>query len=128
MEDKRALADEQTLTALDFAAIVGRVERATQTERGRAYASELLPRTDLAVVREEQERTAALRRALVERDFYVAAAIDPERLADAAAAGRRLTGGELRAVADALAAAASAARVLRETAERSLQPLLALHG
>ena len=128
LEDKRALADEQTLAALDFAAIVARVERATQTERGRGYASELLPQNDIAAIREEQARTAALRRALVERDFYVGAAIDPEELADAAAAGRRLTGSELRAVADALAAAASAARVLREIDERSLQPLLALHG
>ena len=78
LEDKRALADEQTLAALDFAAIVARVERATQTERGRGYASELLPQNDIAAIREEQARTAALRRALVERDFYVGAAIDPE--------------------------------------------------
>ena len=128
MEAKRALADEQTLAALDFPAIVDRVERATQTERGREYARELLPQNEIAVVRDEQARTAAIRRALVERDFYVASAIDPERLVDAAAAGRSLAGSELRAVTNALAAAASAARLLRETAELSLPPLLALHG
>ena len=128
MEAKRALADEQSLAALDFSAIVERVERAAQTERGRAYARELLPEQDIAVVRAQQARTAAIRRAMVERDFYVGAAIDPERLVDAAAAGRSLAGSELRAVADALAAAASAARVLRESGDPALQPLLALHG
>ncbi len=128
MEAKRALADEQSLAALDFSAIVERVERAAQTERGRSYARALLPERDIAVVREQQARTAAIRRAMVERDFYVAAAIDPEGLVDAAAVGRTLAGTELRAVADALAAAASAARVLRESGDPALQPLLALHG
>lgn len=128
MEARRALADEATLAALDFSAIVERVERASQTERGREYARALLPQTDILVIRVEQARTAALRRALVERDFYVAAAIDPEPLADAAAAGRTLAGSELRGVADALTAAAGAARILRETGEASLQPILALHG
>ena len=128
MGDKNALVDEETLAALEFSAIVERVERATHTERGRAYARALLPQNDIAAVREEQARTAALRRAIGERDFYVAAAIEPGPLVDAAAAGRSLSGGELRAIADALAAAAGAVRILREAGETALQPLLALYS
>ncbi len=128
MEDRGTLADEPTLAALDFSAIVERVKRATQTERGRAYAGALLPQIDMQLVRVEQVRTAALRRALVEHDFYVAAAIDPEPFADAAAAGASLSGNELRAVADALAAAGGAARILREAGDAALQSILALHG
>ncbi|HUY11632.1 MAG TPA: Smr/MutS family protein, partial [Candidatus Dormibacteraeota bacterium] len=93
-----------------------------------SYAAALLPCADFANVKIEQARTAALRRLIIESDLHVAAAIECEELVDAAAVGRTLPPGELRAIADALAAAASLARALRDAPEDSLAALLALYG
>ncbi len=102
------LADERTLEALDFASIVARVAGATHTERGRAYAASLAPQTGFGVIRRAQAATAEVRELVVSSDFHVGRAIDTAALTEGAALGRMLGAVEIRAVADAMAAAAAA--------------------
>lgn len=111
------LADERTLDALDFGGVRDRVVAATHTQRGRALAAALGPSEDFdGEVRREQRRTAAARDLVASVDLHVAAAVDTADLTQAAALGRTLGPSELRAVADALAAAASACAAVRENA------------
>lgn len=109
------LADERTLEALDFAGVRERVVVATRTQRGRTLAEGLAPSEDFdGEVRREQRRTAAARDLLASTDLHVAAAVDTAELTQAASLGRTLGAAELRSIADALAAAASAHAAVRE--------------
>jgi DNA mismatch repair protein MutS2 len=102
------LADERTLEALDFAGVLARVVGATHTERGRALASALAPLSDFDAIRREQAATADIRELIAGADFHVGRAIDTASLTEAAALGRMLGSGEIRAVAEAMSAAAAA--------------------
>jgi DNA mismatch repair protein MutS2 len=119
------LADERTLDALDFKAIRDRVVGATRTHRGRERANELSPLTDFALVRLEQGRTSLIRRLVVADDLHVLPAIDTAELTQSAALGRTLSASDLRAVSDALAAAAAAQAALRDVKHEALAAILA---
>ncbi len=118
------LADERTLEALDFASVRDRVVGATRTARGRRFASELAPLTDFAVVRLEQARTAIVRQLVAAADLHVLPAVDTEAHTQAAALGRTLGPADLRAVGDAISAAAAAYNVLREEKAPELGAIL----
>jgi DNA mismatch repair protein MutS2 len=117
------LADERTLDALDFSSVRDRVVSATRTQRGRSIASSLTPSTDFGAVREEQRRTAAARELIVAADLHVMPAIDTAPLTQGASLGRTLGASDLRAVGDALAAAAAAFNAVRES--EALRPVVA---
>ena len=108
-----SLADERTLAALDFATVRERVVAATRTQRGKARAAQLEPLTDFALVRLEQGRTSLVRDLVAGSDLHVIPAVDTDELTQAALLGRTLAPSDLRAVGDALAAAAAAANALR---------------
>jgi DNA mismatch repair protein MutS2 len=110
------LADERTLEALDFASVRARVVGATRTQRGKAHAAGLAPSTDFAYVQEAQLRTNAARDLVARSDFHVLPAIDTHELTQAATLGRTLGASELRAIGDALAAAAAARLAVRDDA------------
>lgn len=111
------LSDERTLEAIDFASVRDRVVAATRTARGKRHAAAMIASTDFdGVVRFEQRRTEAARDLVVRADLHVVAAIDTEALTAAAALGRTLGSLELRAVGDAIAAAAAAYNAVREEA------------
>jgi DNA mismatch repair protein MutS2 len=110
------LADEKTLEALDFERIRERVVAATRTQRGRALAEELFPAEHFEVVETAQRRTASARDLIASADFHVMAAIDTAELTHTASLGRTLGASELRAVGDAIAAAAAAYNAVRDDA------------
>jgi DNA mismatch repair protein MutS2 len=112
-----SLADPRTLEAIDFAGVRECVVRATRTQRGKAYAAELLPLVDFERVRREQLRTEAVRTLLAGSDLYLMPAVETSALTAAAQVGRALSGTEVRAIGDAIAAAAAAHRVVREHAD-----------
>jgi DNA mismatch repair protein MutS2 len=112
-----SLADPRTLEAIDFAGVRERVVRATRTERGRARAEELSPLTDFDGVRREQRRTEALRVLLAGSDLHLMPAVETATLTEAAQVGRALSGSEVRAIGDAIAAAAAAYGAVREHAD-----------
>ncbi len=107
------IADERTLEALDFAGVRDRVVGATRTQRGKALAEHLAPAQDFALVAVEQARTNAARDLVAGADFHVLPAIDTAELTQAAELGRTLSGSDLRAVSDALGAAAAAYNAVR---------------
>jgi DNA mismatch repair protein MutS2 len=109
-----SLADPRTLEAIDFAGVRERVVRATRTERGRARASGFSPLTDFESVRREQRRTEALRSLAAGSDLRLMPAVETAALTDAAEVGRALSGSEVRAIGDAIAAAAAAYGAVRE--------------
>jgi DNA mismatch repair protein MutS2 len=117
------LTDDRTLEALDFASVRERVVGATRTQRGRARASELTPLPDFAVVRIAQAQTAAARDLVAGADLHVMPAIDTRELTQAAALGRTLAASDLRAIGDAIAAAAAAHLAVRESVD--LGPVVA---
>lgn len=106
------LADARTLEALDFAAVRERVVAATHTQRGKSYALELSPSTDFDSVRREQRRTEAVRSLVAQADFRVMPAIETAPLTEAAQLGRTLAASDLRAIGDAIAAAAATHRAV----------------
>ncbi|MBV8066374.1 MAG: Smr/MutS family protein, partial [Candidatus Eremiobacteraeota bacterium] len=112
-----SLADSRTLEALDFGAVRQRVVELTRTQRGRAYATGLTPLCELDAVRRGQRRTEAIRSLIAGADFRVMPAIETAALTEAAQVGRTLAASDLRAVGDALSAAAAAHRAVCEHAE-----------
>src|SRR5579863_3176215 len=116
--------DARTLEALDFAGVRDRVVAASRTARGRDRASELAPSIDFGVVRLEQGRTAFIRQLVVAEDLHVSAAADTAELTQAAAVGRTLGPADLRAVADAVSAAAAAHNALREHRHEALTGII----
>jgi DNA mismatch repair protein MutS2 len=107
------LADERTLEALDFASVRERVVGATRSQRGRSLALVMTPASDFDAVATEQSRTTAARDLVASADLHVVSAIDTADLTHAAALGRTLGSAELRAIGDAIAAAASAYTAVR---------------
>jgi DNA mismatch repair protein MutS2 len=118
------LADTRTLDALDFASVRERVVGATRTERGKTRAAQLEPAVDFAVVRLELGRTSLVRELVAGSDLRVVRAVETAALTEAAALGRTLGPGDLRAIGDAIAAAAAAANALREVKEPALAGIL----
>ncbi|HEY6325712.1 MAG TPA: Smr/MutS family protein [Candidatus Cybelea sp.] len=112
-----SLADARTLEAIDFAGVRERVVGLTHTERGKVLATQLSPLTDFAEVRREQLRTETLRSLVAGGTVHVMRAVDTAPLTAAAQVGRSLSGSDLRAIGDAVAAAASAQRAVREHPE-----------
>ena len=108
------LADSRTLEALDFAGVRDRVVGATHTQRGRVRALLLEPYADYEIVRREQRRTEAVRSLLVGSDLRIMRAVETGPLTEGAALGVTLGASDLRAVGDALAAAAAAYRAAHE--------------
>ena len=94
-----------------------RVVAATRTQRGRSYAEALAPHSEFERVRREQIHTEALRSLIAGVDFRVMPAIETLEFTEAAAAGRTLGPSDLRAIGDAIAAAAAAHRAVIEQAE-----------
>ncbi|HUN30126.1 MAG TPA: Smr/MutS family protein [Alphaproteobacteria bacterium] len=119
------LADERTLEALDFATVRERVVAATRTQRGKVRAAQLEPHVEFALVRLEQGRTSLIRNLVAGSDLHVLPAIDTGELTQAAVQGRTLAPSDLRAVGDALAAAAAAANALREVKHEALGAIIA---
>jgi DNA mismatch repair protein MutS2 len=116
-EPQPVLADERTLAALDFTRVRERVVSATRTQRGRSRAAALAPSADYGAVRALQARTGATRELVAGADLHVLPAVETADLTQAAVLGRTLAPGELRAVGEALTAAAAAFRAVRESAE-----------
>ncbi|HTX57823.1 MAG TPA: Smr/MutS family protein [Candidatus Acidoferrales bacterium] len=104
-----------------------RIIAATRTQRGRSRAAELEPMVDFALVRLEQGRTSLVRGLVANSDLHVLPAIETFDLTSAAAQERTLAPAELRAVGDALAAAAAAAHALREVKHEALAGITALY-
>ncbi|HET6275474.1 MAG TPA: Smr/MutS family protein [Candidatus Cybelea sp.] len=94
-----------------------RVVAATRTQRGRSYAETLAPHSEFELVRREQIHTEALRSLIAGADFRVMPAIETLEFTEAAAAGSTLGASDLRAIGDAIAAAAAAYRAVIEQAE-----------
>jgi DNA mismatch repair protein MutS2 len=111
------LADSRTLDALDFAGVRDRVVAATRTERGRTYAGDLLPSVDFDRVGREQLRTEAMRSLIASADVTIMPAVETSPLSESAQLGRTLASADLRAIGDALAAAAAAHKAVREHAD-----------
>lgn len=122
------LADQRTLDALDFASVRDRVVGASRTQRGRARAAELAPFTDFNVVRLEQGRTAFIRQLVASQDLHVLPAVDTAELTQSAAQQRTLSPTDLRAVADAISAAAAAFNALKEHREEALAAIVSLYS
>ncbi|HVA27586.1 MAG TPA: Smr/MutS family protein [Candidatus Baltobacteraceae bacterium] len=101
-----------------------RVVGATRTQRGRARASELAPFTDFNLVRLEQGRTAFIRQLVAGQDLHVLPAVDTAELTQSAAMGRTLAPTDLRAVADAISAAAAAFNALKEHRHEALAAIV----
>ncbi|HEY1428341.1 MAG TPA: hypothetical protein VGF18_02130, partial [Candidatus Tumulicola sp.] len=108
--------DEKTLEALDFERIRERAVAATRTQRGREIAQALEPATAFESVALAQRRTASARDLIASADFHVIPAIDTADFTQAASLGRTLGATDLRAIGDALAAAAAAYNAVRDDA------------
>ncbi|HEY8313806.1 MAG TPA: endonuclease MutS2 [Candidatus Baltobacteraceae bacterium] len=121
------VSDLRTLDTLDFAGVRERVAAQTRTERGRAHADALAPLADFARVRAQQAATDAARMLVESADFHVMPAHDTATWTEAAAVGTTLAAAELRAVADAIAAAAAAYNKTREQPGDALAPITAAY-
>jgi DNA mismatch repair protein MutS2 len=121
------LADERTLETLDFDGVRERVVSATHTERGRRYARELSPALDFEDVRKAQAATAHIRELVASADMHIMPAIETAELTQRAHIGTTLAPSELRAIGDALAAAAAAYNKTREQPNESIYEITALY-
>jgi DNA mismatch repair protein MutS2 len=115
------LADNRTLETLDFASVRERVVEQTHTERGRRLAEELCPFVDFERVKREQAATAQIRELVAGADMHVLPAIDTADLTQRASIGTTIAATELRAVGDAIAAAAAAYNKTRERQPESVE-------
>jgi DNA mismatch repair protein MutS2 len=109
-----SLADQRTLETLDYASVRDRIVAQTRTERGRRLAQELCPFVDFERVKREQAATEHVRELIVTADLHVLPAVDTADLTQRAAIGTSLSATELRAVGDAIAAAAAAYNKTRD--------------
>jgi DNA mismatch repair protein MutS2 len=108
------LADARTLETLDYASVRDRVVAQTRTQRGRGFAEELRPFVDFERIKREQAATQIVRQLIAAADLHVAPAIDTGELTQRASIGTSLSATELRAVGDAIAAAAAAYNKTRD--------------
>ncbi len=104
-----------------------RVVGATQTARGRGYAAQLTPLVDFALVRREQAATACVRDLAAGADLFVTRAEDVDEALERAAIGTALSAPELRAIGDALAAAAACYNKTREQQTVAIAHVLSLY-
>lgn len=128
------LSDQRTLDTLDYASVRRRVVAQTRTERGRRLAGELCPFVDFERVKREQAATEVVRELIVSADLHVLPAVDTANLTQRASIGTSLGATELRAVGDAVSAAAAVYNKTREQPGEVLdsvtagyQPLKDLH-
>ncbi len=121
------LADARTLETLDFAGVRDRVVANTRTERGRRLAEDLVPFVDFERVRREQTATAHVRDLIASADMHVLPAIDTAELTQRAGAGTALGSSEIRAVGEAIAAAAAAYNKTREQPSEVLDAITAAY-
>jgi len=108
------LVDERSLDALDFARVRERVAGQTHAERAYARALAMEPATDLATVRRLVAETGEMRALVRSHGFGLTRIADVDDALETAARGAAVAAGELRAIADALAAGGAAVRVIRE--------------
>jgi DNA mismatch repair protein MutS2 len=110
----RPLVDERGLEVLDFQRV--RERYAGQTHAPRSYASALAcePSTDFAEVRRLVAETTEMRALMQDAGFSMQRIEDVDASVATAGRGVPLPGRELRAIADALASANAAVRVVRE--------------
>jgi DNA mismatch repair protein MutS2 len=108
------LADERSLDTLDFARIRERV--AGQTHAARAYerAAAMEPSSDAATVRRLIAETSEMRALVRTQGFSLARIADVDDALEIAGRGATVAAGDLRAIADALAAGGAAVRAIRE--------------
>jgi len=119
------VADARTLETLDFAGVRDRVVANTRTERGRSYAQALSPLADFERVRRELAATALVRELIAAVDFHILPAVETEEFTQRAAVGNALGATEIRAVGDAIGAAAAAYNKTREQPAQVLEPITA---
>lgn len=118
-----SLIDERGLDVLDFQRVRERYAGQTHAPRSYERALSCEPATDFGLVRRLVGETGEMR-ALAREGFSLARIDDVDAAVQTAARGVSLAARELRAVADALAAAAAAVRAIRES-EAELPLLLA---
>ncbi|MBC5800605.1 MAG: Smr/MutS family protein [Candidatus Eremiobacteraeota bacterium] len=118
---KTVFADERTLEVLDFAAIRELVARQTTTDRAAAFARNLRPTPDLAIVRLEQAATVEMRAILGDGAFSLPRTHDVGEAVARAARGGSLGAEELRDIGFSLAAADAAVRRVRSARASVLQ-------
>ncbi len=107
------LADERSLETLDFGSIRTMLARETATDRASVRAHELQPRTNLALVRQEQAATGEMRALASAEPFDLPRVIEVSEPVERAARGAGLAAEELRDIGIALAAADAAVRRIR---------------
>lgn len=117
--EPRRLFDQRGLAALDFERIQERLAGQTHAARSFARAAGLEPLTDVAEVRRLVAETAEMRE-LVRGGFALARIPDVDDDLATAARGVPISALGLRAIADALAAAAAGARAVRVSDETRL--------
>lgn len=114
------LIDERGCDVLDFGRIRERLAGQTHAARAFARASQLEPSLDFGEVRRLIAETSEMRDLVREGSFGLARVADVDEGLQNAARGLPLPAAELRAIADALAASAYAARVVRESGHTPL--------
>jgi DNA mismatch repair protein MutS2 len=115
------LADERTLSALDFEAIRGQLARYTMTDRAAARLRELAPSSDLARIRGEQAATREMRALVAQGAFSLPRVVESGEAVARAARGVSLGAEELLAIGVGLRAAHAAVRRIRASDAVALQ-------
>ncbi|HEV8021056.1 MAG TPA: endonuclease MutS2 [Candidatus Lustribacter sp.] len=108
------LADPRSLEALDFARVRERVAGQTHAAQAHVRALAMEPTSDIGTVRRLVTETAEMRTLVRNQNFSLSRIEDVEASLEIAERGSSLPPGELRAVADALAAGGAAVRAIRE--------------
>src|SRR5947209_2926625 len=116
------LIDRRGLDVLDFASIRERYAGQTHAPRSRDRALACEPSTDFALVRRLVGETTEMRALARDAGFSMQRIDDIDEAVATAARGVPLPARELRAIGDALAAAAAALKTVRE-AETGVPPL-----
>lgn len=110
-----SLIDARSRDVLDFGRIRERLAGLTHAPQTFARASELEPSTDFAQVRRLVAQTTELRELVRTSGFGLARIADIAPAVATASRGVPISALDLRAIADALAAAANAVRMIRES-------------
>ncbi len=108
------LADPRSLEALDFARVRERVAGQTHAAQAQVRALSMEPASDSTTVRRLVNETAEMRTLVRTQSFSLSRIEDVDEALEIAQRGSSLPAGELRAIADALAAGGAAVRAIRE--------------
>ena len=114
MPQQDALIDERGLEVLDFQRIRERYAGQTHAPQSQLRALACEPTTDFALVRRLVGETSEMRALAQDAGFTMQRIDDVDEAVATAARGVPLPARELRAIADALAAAAAVVRAIRE--------------